>query len=277
MLKSVCVFFIRTKVQEMEKFLVGNKTCTTCGNSLQLDEDFCGNCGTPTSLKVNTTIHSLSPNSRQKSHTQTQLGTSKTNPYKTVLAPTQPVLSSTKPTAKKSKQTIKVPTYIPTRNTPPITNTSTGRKLWIFLSPKLPSIIIVAFFVVLFGGMIISNINQTTAAYTLSNYCDALSQRNYDIASNDIENRLTLKSDVSKDQLKTRVEIDANPRGGIGRCEVSSVNETGTLAIGTTTYTYGNGATSTRTYRLFKDFTINKASGNWEVDTSYWQNSNQQY
>lgn len=117
-------------------------------------------------------------------------------------------------------------------------------------------IVIVAVLVV--GGTSVYFLTRSTPQKTLANYCDALKTGNAQELYNNLDTAQQLKTSVSRMQQAMNVLKAA---GGVKECVVGSVQENGSSAIGSVTFTLSNGQSGTQTINLIQE------SGTWKLDT----------
>ncbi len=96
-------------------------------------------------------------------------------------------------------------------------------------------------------------------AITLTTYCHALKNKDYQIAYDQLSN--SLRSQVSESTYETNESQGDRSVGGISNCTVSNVNESNSSATGTITFLAGNGQTGVDHYTLTNESGIWKISG----------------
>jgi len=94
---------------------------------------------------------------------------------------------------------------------------------------------------------------------TLTTYCHALKNKDYQIAYDQLSN--SLRSQVSESAYETNESQGDRSVGGISNCTVSNMNEGDSSATGTITFLAGNGQTGVDHYTLTNDSGIWKISG----------------
>lgn len=96
-------------------------------------------------------------------------------------------------------------------------------------------------------------------AITLTTYCHALKNKNYQTAYDQLSN--SLRSQLSEVVYETNESQGDRSVGGISNCTVSNVNEGDSSATGTITFLAGNGQTGIDHYTLTNESGIWKISG----------------
>lgn len=117
-------------------------------------------------------------------------------------------------------------------------------------------IVIVAVLVV--GGTSAYFLTRSTPQKTLANYCDALKTGNAQELYNNLDTAQQSKTSVRQMQQAMNVLKAA---GGVKECVVGSVQENGSSATGSVTFTLSNGQSGTQTVSLIQE------NGTWKLDT----------
>ena len=96
-------------------------------------------------------------------------------------------------------------------------------------------------------------------AVTLNTYCYALTNKDYQIAYDQFSS--FIKSQVAEPDYATNESQGESSVGGISKCTVSDVSESGTSATGTITFFAGNGQSGASHYTLTNEGGFWKISG----------------
>lgn len=88
----------------------------------------------------------------------------------------------------------------------------------------------------------------STPTKTLQSYCDAFKSGDYQSAYNQLSS--SLQSQVTESQFANVEDTSIRPLGGVSSCNVSNVNQSGSSATGTITYTFGDGKSGPVPYTL---------------------------
>ncbi len=94
-------------------------------------------------------------------------------------------------------------------------------------------------------------------AVTLNTYCYALTNKDYQTAYDQFSS--FIKSQVTESDYETNESQGESSVGGISKCTVSDVSESGTSATGTITFFAGNGQSGASHY------TLTNESGFWKI------------
>ncbi len=95
------------------------------------------------------------------------------------------------------------------------------------------------------------NNSPSTPDKTLSSYCDALNNNDYQAAYNQLSS--TVKAKETEVQFASKLQQSFDHEGGLSVCTVGSTQEQGTTATGTLTYAFTQGPSVMHTEQLIKE------------------------
>jgi len=134
---------------------------------------------------------------------------------------------------------------------PTTTTPRTNRNLLIGLVAG--GAIVVVLLIVLFAVVL-----PSTPTKTLTSYCNALKSGDYHTAYGLLSN--SVQSQTTESQFKGIEQQGIAPLGGISGCVVGNVNQNGSTATGTVTYTFGDGKSGPVNYTLVNE------GGSWKIN-----------
>ena len=102
--------------------------------------------------------------------------------------------------------------------------------------------------------------SSSTPEKTLSSYCDALNAKDYQTAYNQLAS--SIQNHETEKQFASALQQDFTKQGGLKACNISPVQEHGSTATSTLTYSFANGKTSANTDTLINE------NNTWKIDSA---------